>query len=77
MRKERSTRIIKFVNLGAGVLVLGRNGLISHLVKMHLSKIILCSRASIRQTYISEEDVTFTSNVTLDPDDTKKDQRGT
>ena len=48
--KERSIRITKFVNPGAGVLVLGRNGLISHLVKMHFPKIILCSRAWRRQT---------------------------
>ena len=34
MNKEGSTKIVNFMTLGAGVLVLGR-GLISHIVKMH------------------------------------------
>ena len=50
MSKESSTKIIKIVTSGAGVFVLGGNGLISHLVKMLFSKIILCSRAWLRQT---------------------------
>ena len=53
MSKERSTKIIKFVTPGEGVLVLGRNGLISHLLKMHFSNIILCFRAWVRQTKYS------------------------
>ena len=56
MSKESSTKIIKIVTSGAGVLVLGRNGLIRHLVKMHFSKIILFSRAWVRQTKYSNAD---------------------
>ena len=56
MSMERSTKIIKFVTSGAGVLVLGPNGLINHLVKMHFSKIIFCSRALVRQSTYSNAD---------------------
>ena len=50
MTKEGSTKIVNFMNPGAGVLVLGR-GHISHIVKMHyFSKNLLLYSKAYRQT---------------------------
>ena len=51
MTKEVSTKIVKFMIPGAGVLVLGC-GHIGHIVKMHyfLKNLLLNSQALIRQT---------------------------
>ena len=47
MTKEGSTKIINFMTPGAGVLVLGRGHILSHIVKMHYSfqNLLLYSQA--------------------------------
>ena len=51
MNKEASTKIVNFMNSGAGVLVLGRDH-ICHILKMHyfFKNLFLFSHALVRQT---------------------------